>query len=732
MMQEAPGSSLDLEQIWFVVREKAWLIGLCGLIGIFAGLAYIHHTPLTYYAQAVLEVDPTGPDAMKEANLSDVPGDETDPLGEEMGQTLLAEFRGRPFAQQVIKDNGLMNNPDFAKPGPDGKPLTMDEAAGELIGMSRVTIRAGTRFIDVGVMYSNPELAKEIADMMANEYILQTMQQHDANSDLAISYLTTKASEYSKRLSGDAQKLQDYVKSTNSGSLVGDQDTVVSELKAKNTELSEAHTQRIRLDADDEEIQKHIDDPAALLSIPSVANQPEIVQSLALIKEINARIDVLKLRYTEKHPKMIQARTELADEENTLSQELRNVPPVIHAAREAAMEMEQRFTAEVQAQQSAAMSLNQQHIKYDLLSREVETDQAIYDGILTRLKEAQVSNGAETTNVHLFDTAQVPVEPMQARKSRTLAIALGGGLVVGLLLSIGLHFLDTSVKAVDQAEDVLGLTVLASIPRQNQRGLKESSLSLLNSPGSVVAEAFRSLRTAVFLAGRTKGRKIILFTSTLAGEGKTFCSTNYATALAQQELRTLLIDADLRSPMIRTVMLADKKLPGLAELLSKKVDIEGAIHPSQMENLWIMPAGDLVPNPAELLARSDMGELMRQLGEKFDRIVIDTAPVTAVSDTLLLLEHAQAICLVVHAGRTQRKWIMRAIKLINEAGSKPDGVILNQVPMRMAAAYSYYPGRYGQPEVYGSNAHRNGSGKQDGKKDGKKDEPEMAEAAPRF
>jgi capsular exopolysaccharide synthesis family protein len=162
-------------------------------------------------------------------------------------------------------------------------------------------------------------------------------------------------------------------------------------------------------------------------------------------------------------------------------------------------------------------------------------------------------------------------------------------------------------------------------------------------------------------------------------------------------------------------------------LLSRKVET-ATIHESEIENLWILPAGDLLPNPAEMLARSEMGEIVRQLSEKFDRIVIDTAPVTAVSDTLLLLEHAEAICLVVHVGRTPRKWLLRAMKLIAEAGSRPTGVILNQMPIRMAGAYSYYPGKYGEPEVYGS---RNGT--YDRKDGGRKDEPEeLVKNEPRF
>ena len=703
---EAPGSSLDLEQMWFVIREKAWLIALFGLIGIFGGLAYIHHTPLTYYSQAVIEVDA---DAMKVVNYTGV--EETkDPLSDEMAQTVLAVFQSRAFAQDVIEENHLLENPGFMPPEPDGKPPSMDEAIGTLIGMSHAAVRPGTRFIEVGVKHSNPVMAKEIANMLANAYMERSRKQQGATDDAAIKYLKDQANDASIQLSQSSAALQAYNKSHDSGSLDEANDTIVTDLRTKSAELSAAHSQRVKLQADDEYIQKHLNDPDALLSIPSVANHPSIVASRQAIKEDEEKIDQLKFWYREPHPKMIQARKELANEQQTLQDNLSKIPQVIHAAREAAEEMESRMQKEVDDQKAQVETLNDDHIQFDVLNRQVETNRALYDGLLTRLKEATVATGAETTRMHMFEPAQIPIEPLQARKSRTLSMALGGGLGLGLVLAMALHFMDSSLKTVDQAEDVLGLTVLASIPRQTQSKLKESGLALVKAPGSPVGEAFRSLRTSVYLAGRHKGRKVVLFTSTLAGEGKTFCSTNYATALAQQGLKTLLIDADLRSPMVATVLLAGQKLPGLGELLLKKVDAATATHETEVPNLFAMPAGDLLPNPAEVLASTGVGELIKKLAESYDRIVIDTAPVTAVSDTLLLLEHAEGVCVVAHAGKTPRKWILRGLKLIREAGATPVGVILNQVPMRMAAAYSYYPGKYGEPEVYG------GGYKGDGKK----------------
>lgn len=701
-LEGTPSSSLDLEQIWFVLREKAWLILLCMLLGIFAGLAYIYRTPLTYQAVAVIEVDP---EPVRVIGYNDVP-EAKDPISPDMVQTMIAVFHSRQFAEEVINNYQLLKNPAFITPGPNGEPPALGDAVGELIGAEQIFCPPETRFINVGVTHSDPMMAKVLADMLANHFVRRSMDEQKQAAQTQIDYLKSQAQDASEELMKSKQALNDYRKShgaAGADSLVDSHDTVVTDLKSKSGELEEAKAELIRLEADDDQAQLVKNDPVALLAIPTVASDPSIMEYTQLIDELKGRIQVLALRYTDLHPKMILAKTQLADAEANLKQAVLKVPDLIHSKRLSEMTRVAEFDQAVQAQQQQAMNLEDLRVKYDVLQQNVDTNQAAFDGILNRLKELNVATGLDDSNgMHIFEPAQVPMEPKQARKSKTLCLGMVGGIVLGMVLSFGLHMMDSSVKTVDQAEDVLGLTVLAAIPRQGQSRLRESGLALIKAPGSPVAEAFRSLRTSIFLAGKSKGRKIILFTSALSGEGKTFCSTNYATSLAQQGLSTLLIDADLRSPMIRTVMLSNRKVAGLGELLSRKCNAAAATHESEIENLWVMPAGDLLPNPAELLARTDVGEIVRQLGDKFERIVIDTAPVTAVSDTLLLLEHAQAICLVTNAGKTPRKWIMRAIKLITEAGSRPVGIILNQLPMRMAGAYSYYPGKYGEPEVYGS------------------------------
>ena len=195
---DAPASSLDLDQIWHVIREKAWLIGLCGLLGILGGLAYIHHTPLTYYAQAVLEVDP---EPIKVIGYNDVQ-EEKDPISDEMGQTLLAVFRSRQFAEEVIKENNLLKIPNFLPELPDGETHSLGDVVGALIGMEQVSLPPGTRFINVGVKHSDPVMAKELADMIAQHYYERASQDRTDKAKMEIDYLEDQATKASDNLKG--------------------------------------------------------------------------------------------------------------------------------------------------------------------------------------------------------------------------------------------------------------------------------------------------------------------------------------------------------------------------------------------------------------------------------------------------------------------------------------------------------------------------------------------------
>ena len=277
--------------------------------------------------------------------------------------------------------------------------------------------------------------------------------------------------------------------------------------------------------------------------------------------------------------------------------------------------------------------------------------------------------------------------------------------MLGLGATLGLNAMDSSLKTVDRAEKLIGLPAVGAVPKSKLVSSGDT-LACLHEPHGAVAEAFRTLRTAMSLLGRGADRKTFLFTSAIPGEGKSFCSINFAISLAQQGLRTLLIDADLRLPTIAKKLFDEKPHPGTSDVIAGQVAFDEVLRKVDgIENFSVMTAGNRAPNPAELLSGGGFADLIKQASLKFDRIVIDSAPVNAVADTLLLVRSVQSVCMVVHASKTPRKAVARACQKLIEGGSRPVGQILNHLPTHGGVGYYYHysAGEYGKG-VYGAPA----------------------------
>ena len=282
------------------------------------------------------------------------------------------------------------------------------------------------------------------------------------------------------------------------------------------------------------------------------------------------------------------------------------------------------------------------------------------------------------------------------------------GIFLGGLIVMGLQFLDTSIKTVDEAESLLGLAVFSVVPQM--RGVKNGPTSLVvaEKSGSEAAEAFRTLRTFLSTLGATEKRNVFLFTSAMPEEGKTFCTINYAASLAQLGHKTLLIDADMRRPSVEARILGQENgRPGLTDYLTGKKDLAAVVQPTSVGNLFFIAGGTLAANPAELLARDGLNALIENALQQYERVVLDSAPINAVSDTLLMMKNVHNVCLVVRAAYTSSRHVVRCVQLLQGAEAPLSGIILNRMPQRRggrsAAYYDYqHHGKYGKEGVYGA------------------------------
>jgi capsular exopolysaccharide synthesis family protein len=420
---------------------------------------------------------------------------------------------------------------------------------------------------------------------------------------------------------------------------------------------------------------------------------------------------VIKQRYREKHPKYILAKSSLEGLQGQLAATVLKVRSRIQESKRIAYENDltakSGLEAELHEAETNSLQLSDSAVQFNVLNRERDADKALFESVLNRLNETTVAQNLAPDRIRVIQTALVPDVPASPKVKLIFALALFGGLAAGLGISFLLYSIDTSFRTVDEVEHHLGLPVLGSVPKLQKAAEGEANKLVAaegsNSPG---AEVFRTLRTTLSMLGREKDRRTYLFTSSLPGEGKTFTSVNYAVSLAQQGLRVLLVDIDLRRPMIEEFFNGKKnQLPGVTDyFLGRKKLNELVVQHKDVPQLSWIPAGTIVPNPAELLMQADFQQLLNEGLAGFDRIVIDTAPLLPVSDTLLLAGKVQTVVLVVHGCKTSRKAVERSVQMLNNASAPLGGVVLNLLPNRRYSGYyySYYHGygygHYGRKE----------------------------------
>jgi capsular exopolysaccharide synthesis family protein len=683
---DSPVIRLDFGYLYHLLLSKAWLIILLVVLSLSAAIIYLIRTPKIYESRAVIQVDQ---EAQKFVNTQNNSSNEEFKSVEELttiAQTLMSDT----VLLRVIKANELDKDPLFAPPKKDGSPYLDSELVGRFRLKLTVGLRRGTRLIDISVQDTDPKRAQKLAQSMVTEFISQIFDQKFSVSKAANDFLIQEADRLKEKLHKSEQALQQYREDHHAVSLEDKQNITVEKLKELNLKVTQAKSERLKLEADVAIIkQGKANTPEKLLMLPSVA-------ALPVVSELRRELADKESRY--------KAESQLSGLQESLNRTLVNVGNMVIKSYEAAKNTEAMLTSALQEQEQAALELNKIAIPYNVLEREVESDRALYESVLTGMKQTNLNQGlGQKFNIRVIEAPLVSVTPVKPRKLMILALAILGGFVAGNALVIGIAMADSSIRNVNQVEEVLGLPVLTLVPRSKRRHIDKEPV-LTARPGSHEAEAFRSLRTALSFLGNQKDSKAVLFTSANPGEGKTYCSLNCGAALAQLGLRTLLIDADLRRPNLTKALLAGSRGPGLSACLTGNATFMDCCRPTSTENLFILGAGERVSNPAELLASGDLVGLLKEAMLYFDRVVIDSAPVNAVSDTQLIAKEIESVCLVIRAGKTPRRAIVRACGLLERATHNPDAVVLNRVERRSRDDYYFarYASMYVKAQAYRS------------------------------
>lgn len=695
-------SDFDVLYFYHVLRERLWIILVIMGVAFLAGLAIYLRLPRLYASTAVLQVE-----QFEQKVTNGMPFRQVNMMTLEYTQSLAKSMDNRGVYYRTVVAAGLDKDPRFAPPAKDGpapaSAASEDELSGAFAGKIKIELGQGTRLIEVTVLDEDPARAKQLVDTFIAEFLKDFYAKQLDVASTAESFLQAQALKLKAKLEESEQKLQRYKEENDAVSLEETQNITVQKLKDLNERVTTAKGERLKLESDLDALKKlRRDDYANILQIGSVSRLEDVAAARAKLDTAASDFDTVTKRYQYKHWRYIEAKGRVEQLTAALNATLGNAADILAKQYAASLTTEQKLTESLKEQEKQALELNRIAIPYNVLAREVESDRKIYDGVIDRIREMNVSETAKKAPFQIVQPPLVSAAPVSPKWTVIMVQALATGAVVCLLVIFTLESLNVGFRGVDEVEAVLETAVLAVVPRMSRQLRSEEKprpLVLLEHPTSLVAEGFRTLCTALTLLGPKATHRVILVTSAIPSEGKSFCALNTAAAFALEGHRTLLIDADLRRPTLQAALLSGEKNPlGLSDVLAGVIEADKAIHTSTIDHLALMPAGRRAPNPPQLLGGEAFPAMLAALAAQYDHIIIDSAPINAVSDTLRIVQHAQKVCLVLRVDKTPRKAVMRAARLIRKAGGDIAGAVLNRATSNRSGGYYYYSYSYAEKD----------------------------------
>jgi succinoglycan biosynthesis transport protein ExoP len=570
------------------------------------------------------------------------------------------------------------------------------ERIAKMIGGSIiVTPIKSSKLVNISYMSTNPQFAALIANSVATAYREDLLDMKMSSSRYAMRWLTEKAEEERAKLEKSEQALQEYMKDKDIVTFENKLAMVPEQISEVATKLATAETKRKEMEALYHSVQNIGRDPERAVTIPAIASDPT-VQALHLqIITAEQNITDMSKKYGRKHPAMIAAVNDLKGLKEKEQQEIRRVIESIKNNYELARATEENFRSLGAQTKAQTLTLNEKFIQYGALKRENETNKQLFDAIVKKIKEQNITQDIQTVDVWVVEKADVPKSPAKPNTSHNILMGLLMGLLGGVGLAFFVEYLDNTIKSVEDTETRLGVPVLGVVTLLKEKG-KSMDLIVRDEPQSAFAESYKSLRTSILLSSAVNPPRNILITSVSPGEGKTVTSVNLAMTIAQAEHKVLLVDSDLRKPRIHKIFRIDNS-KGLSTYLAGASDMD-IIRPTSTSNLNIIPSGPIPPNPSELLSSSRMSDLLQRLNDLYDIIIWDTAPLLTVTDSLILSKVLDGTIIVARAGEATYDDVRRGVKSLQDIEAHFIGVVINALEITHGDYYyqRYYNYSYGK------------------------------------
>jgi polysaccharide biosynthesis transport protein len=705
-MESEASEELNLLDYWLLIRKHLrQILGLAFAVTLLATLVVFQMTPV-YRSTALLLIENSKSKTLSLSDLYDIQGS----AGQESFNSQVQILKSRPIAEIVVKKLELNKNAIFNPPESPG--WFASEAEGTA---AEIEARQFERLIDklsknltiepvlksqiVKISFDSTDkvLAAQVANALADAYIENDLESRSQMTQRANIWLTQRMEGLRKKLEQSEKVLQQYREQEN---IIDSKGVVLSgsakQLEEISTNLIAARQRMAEAESAYNQVNSHQGEPiAAMESLPSVLKSEAVQRMKAAEADAERKLNELKSRYTENHPKVIAAATDLISAHEAVQHQIERVVDGISRDYDLAKANVSANTRALSRIKADIQNLTRKEFQLGVLMREAESNKQLYDLFVNRAKETDVASNLQSTAGRVIEPAEVSLDPLKPKKKLIIGIALVLGLLAGIAFVFVLDYLDNTLHTVEDVERRLGVEVLGAVQimPKNSSGEAVAARAFLQDPNSAFSESVRTVRTAVLLSSIDEPHRVVMVTSTIPGEGKTTISINLAFALGQMK-KVLLIDGDIRRPNLARAIGGMEGVRGLVDYLADEAPLQDCIQATENPNVFVLAAGKRFNSPLELLSSQRFSETIAKVKEMFDVVVIDCPPLKPVSDALVISRYANALLYVVKADSTPYQMARAAIKRLVSIDAPLLGVVLNQPDSKNADRYGQYSDQY--------------------------------------
>ena len=714
---------IDLQEYAKILRKHRWLILFTtATLTSLAAFIVSDMTPV-YKATSTLLIETQQTNPM---NIDELIGIDTS--NNEYYQTQFEVLRSKTLAKRVVEEMGLYDHPDFtndsddfvfssnnqsldnsidsAEPAVEAQSLRNQLVVNRFIKRTTITPIKNTKLVRISFESSDRIFAARVANKIADTYILNYLDSRMEMGEKATTWLNQRLVQLKVKLEDSQNRLLTYKEANGLINIQGNNNRLSEqEIGIITNKLLDAESKMAYAKIIYDEVNKTgAQGKRALLGLPIVDSNELIRRFKIDEQQAQLNLDELLNRYGKKHPRVIDARSRLNISTANLDSQINNIADTIEKDYRIAQQTVNSLQSTLDEGKKEIQQQDRSHLDLLHLEREVNLNQQLYDTFYTRSREVDEAENLGTTNAQISEYAEAPQEPFKPKKALITLLTLILSAFVSFALAILKESFDKTITSTEDVEEKLGVRMLGILPLVSKKTLKKNGFNAL-VPGTLedenwaFEESIRTIRTTICVDDLQNSQKVVMVTSALPAEGKSTFSSHLAFSLSNVE-RVLLIECDLRRPSLHKAFNFDNDI-GLAQLLSGEARFAQCIKRAVIGNLDVIPAGAIPARPLDLLTSKMFTQLIKQMKKRYDRIIIDSAPIQAVSDALLLGQFADSVLFTVKANSTPRQIAARGIGRLRTSGINVSGAVVSQVNLKKLASYGGEMDYQGYYDYYG-------------------------------